>query len=330
MRGGLILILLVASSGPAFAEDARTGRARQEIEKQLKEMVKPSPASVEIVFDGIDSTRYQLLEASFDLDGESLTKKVPTGKAAGSTVLFTGDLPPGSHTVTARLVYEQAAAAGMFSYGSGTKFKVPGKFIFTAQRGLFVRVHTRVEVDDGAELQKRLQLAGNVDVDLRAKLEDGTLPPAPESLVQMQTAPKKTKPSRRNSRAKLEPLSTGERPSGKRQRSEGKVKFAAAGADDTARVKQAAYLDSATASAPGPISADAGPGAGSDAGAEPVDAGAPALDAGTATVAERPPPSAPPPPQRANQEFTATDLAVGIGAIALVAILVFALTRRRG
>lgn len=329
MRTELILILLVASSGPALAEDARTGRARQEIDQQLKEMVKPSPASVEIVFDGIDSTRYQLLDASFQLDGESLPKKVPTGKSAGPTVLFAGDLQPGSHTVTARLVYEQAAAAGMFNYGSGTKFKVPGKFIFTAQRGLLVRVHTRVEVDDGAELQKRLQLAGNVDVDLRAKLEDGILPPPPERLVQNQAALEKAKPSRRNSRVKPEPLGTGEGPSTKRRRSEGKVKFATAAADTDAPVKQTVHVDSAAASAPEPTSTAAGPDAASDAGAQSVDAGAPPVDAGTAMVAEHPQPSAPPTPQRATQGFTASDLAVGIGAIALVAILVFALIRRR-
>ncbi|HME91534.1 MAG TPA: hypothetical protein VKE49_08925, partial [Myxococcaceae bacterium] len=193
MRSGLILILLVASSGPSFAEDERTGRARQEVEQQLKEMVKPSPASVEIVFDGIDSTRYQLLDASFDLDGQPLPKKVPSGKSAGPTVLFAGDLAPGSHTVMASLVYEQSAGAGMFNYGGGTKFKLPGKFIFTAQRGLLVRVHTRVEVDDGAELTKRLQLAGNVDVDLRGKLEDGALPPPPERLLQKQAALETTK-----------------------------------------------------------------------------------------------------------------------------------------
>src|SRR5262249_40386400 len=161
-----------------------------------------------------------------------------------------------------------------FDYGGGTKFKLPGKFIFTAQRGLLVRVHTRVEVDDGAELKKRLQLAGKVEVDLRGKLEDGALPPPPEELMQRQAGLPKNKPAGRSFGVQPEPLEISEAQPPKRKRSAGKVKFASAAAGAPAAVKQAAHIDGTAAPAPDSTSTDAGATAG--AGAESVDAGAPA------------------------------------------------------
>ncbi len=337
MRSGLILILLVASASPGLADDGRASRARWEIEQQLKEMVKLPAASVEIVFDGIDSTRYQLLEASFELDGQSLPKNVPTGKSGGPTLLFAGDLLPGSHTVAARLVYEQAGGASIFDDGNGTKFKVPGKFIFSAQRGLFVRVHTRVEVDDGAELQKRLQLAGNADLDLRAQLEDGNLPAPPEKpkpAAREETADSVDQPS---SVAPETPRSI-QAPSRKRRHREGKVRFARAEVAATGP-RQAVEVGSVAKVAPERTSADRPPMvAPADAGAEslsaraaPVEAAvavasAPPMDAGASLVAEG-----------AQSEerwniggFTPVRLGIGLGGMALIAVLVFALARRLG
>ena len=163
-----VALFLISIVGPALAAEDPTVHAREELEREMREMVQLPAASVEVVFDGIDSTRYKLLEASFALDDQSLPV------AAGAKVLYAGDLPPGKHTLSATLLYEAPAP----SYGS-VKYRVPGKFIFTAQRGIFMRVHARIEVDDGAEPSKRLQLIGNAETNLRAKLEDGVLPPPP-------------------------------------------------------------------------------------------------------------------------------------------------------
>lgn len=344
MPSGLILILLVASGSPALADDGRTSRAHWEIEQQLKQMVKLPAASVEIVFDGIDSSRYQLLEASFELDGQSLPKKIPTGKAGGSTLLFAGDLLPGSHTVAARLVYEQAGAPSIFDDGNGTTFKVPGKFIFSAQRGLFVRVHTRVEVDDGAELQKRLQLAGNADVDLRAQLEDGNLPAPPEK--PKPAAPEKPKLAARDETADSvgQPSSVPpetprsiQAPSWKRRHRVGKVRLARAEEAVTAP-RQAVDVRSVAKVAPEPASTDRlSMVAIADAGAEspsaraiPVEpvavANAPPMNAGASLVAEGAQPDA----QWSIGGFTPIRMGVGLGVMALIAVLVFALARRLG
>jgi hypothetical protein len=347
VRSGLILILLVASVSPGLADDGRTSRAHREIEQQLKEMVKLPAASVEIVFDGIDSSRYQLLEASFELDGESLPKKIPAGRAGGPTLLFAGDLLPGSHTVAARLVYEQAGGASIFDDGNGTKFRVPGKFIFSAQRGLFVRVHTRVEVDDGAELPKRLQLAGNADVDLRAQLEDGNLPAPPEK---PKPAPlEKPKPAAPEETADsvsvAQPSSVApeaprsiQAPSRKRRHRDGNVKLARAEAAATGP-RQAVDVSAVAKVAPEPTSADRRPMvATADAGAESPSARATPVETVAVAVASAPPMNsvaslpadAAQPEERSNiGGFTPLRLGIGLGVIALVAVLVFAVARRR-
>jgi hypothetical protein len=163
---GRFALFLISVVGPALAAEDPAVHAREELEREMREMVQLPAASVEVVFDGIDSTRYKLLEASFALDDRSLAV------AAGAKILYAGELPPGKHTLTANFLYETPAP----SSGS-VKYRVPGKFIFTAQRGIFMRVRAHIEVDDGAEPSKRLQLVGNAEADLRAKLEDGLLPP---------------------------------------------------------------------------------------------------------------------------------------------------------
>ena len=155
------------SVGPALADDP-DARAREELERALHEMVKLPPATVELVFDGIDSTRYKLLEGSFTLDDR------PLPLPGGTHVLFSGEIQPGTHTLSTTLVYEAPSP----THGS-IRYKVPGKFIFTAQRGVLMRVRARIEVDDGAEPSKRLQLLGQAETHLRAQLEE-TLPASPE------------------------------------------------------------------------------------------------------------------------------------------------------
>ncbi|HEX4802944.1 MAG TPA: hypothetical protein VFV14_05510 [Myxococcaceae bacterium] len=148
--------------------DDRDARAREELERAVREMVKLPPATVEVVFDGIDSTRYKLLEGSFTLDDR------PLPSPGGSSVLFSGEIQPGRHILSTSLVYEAPSPTHGF-----IKYKVPGKFIFTAQRGVLMRVRARIEVDDAAEPSKRLQLMGQAETDLRADLEE-SLPPSPE------------------------------------------------------------------------------------------------------------------------------------------------------
>jgi len=131
-------------------------------------MVKLPPATVEVVFDGIDSTRYKLLEGSFTLDDR------PLSLAGGTSVLFSGEIQPGTHTLRTSLVYEAPSPTRGF-----IKYTVPGKFIFTAQRGVLMRVRAHIEVDDAAEPSKRLQLMGQAEADLRAELVE-SLPPSPE------------------------------------------------------------------------------------------------------------------------------------------------------
>ena len=105
-------------------------------------MVKLPPATVEVVFDGIDSTRYKLLEGSFTLDDR------PLSLAGGTSVLFSGEIQPGTHTLRTSLVYEAPSPTRGF-----IKYTVPGKFIFTAQRGVLMRVRAHIEGTTGSTFE---------------------------------------------------------------------------------------------------------------------------------------------------------------------------------
>ncbi len=170
---GRFALFLISVVTPALAAEDPAAHAREELEREMREMVQLPAASVEVVFDGIDSTRYKLLEATFALDDRSFALDDRSlAVAAGAKILYAGELPPGKHTLTANFLYEAPAPTS-----GSLKYRVPGKFIFTAQRGIFMRVRAHIEVDDGAEPAKRLQLIGHAEADLRAKLEDGLLPP---------------------------------------------------------------------------------------------------------------------------------------------------------
>jgi hypothetical protein len=79
---------------------------------------------------------------------------------------------------TSQLVYKEAPGT-VFTYMSGTRFKVPGRVEFIAERGLLVHIRSGVHADPGADLAMRLKPANHVQPEMLAKLEDGYMPDAP-------------------------------------------------------------------------------------------------------------------------------------------------------
>ena len=328
MRAALIALLLIPFVGSAFAEDDRSKRVREELEHQLNEMVKLPAASVELVFDGIDSTRYTLLEASFALDDK------PIPFTPSTKVLYAGEVEPGKHTLIATFSYEAPAV------NSGSiKFKVPGKFIFTAQRGILMRVRARIEVDDGAEPTKRLHLVGNAETTLRAKLED-SLPPAPEAKPEGED---KGAIRYGKKAAPVEPTAEEEATHRPRKRRSGVGTKVALAVPQPAAVRPAALKGEANPSATSAAAADAvaAPTQATETPSPPtgkgeeVDGGAVASsnsDGGfpLAPLAEvRPPPTAEAsPPPVATKATGATGMAVFGAALAAIGLIVFALARR--
>lgn len=165
----LAFILLTLVGNPADDES----KARAELELQLKRMTRMPPPSLEIRFEGIDSSRYELTEATFALDGAPLKKQPPrgVGEKRASLLLFE-IVPPGEHEVTASLTYKEVAPDGFFSY-SGLKFTLPGRFTVTAQNGLVMVLRAWVEVNDGAkDPRERLELVASAEPRMVARMAD--------------------------------------------------------------------------------------------------------------------------------------------------------------
>jgi hypothetical protein len=325
-------ILLTVFSTAAFGDSSRTEHARQQLDRQLEQMVKPPPASLEIIFDGIDSTRYTLLESSFALDGPPLPVKV-SGAEQRHTVLFSGEVTPGEHILMTRLVYEESARGGLFSYGSGIKFKVPGKFIITAQRGVALRVRARVEVDDGAEPSKRLELVGKVEADLRAKLEEG-MPPPPERLAQAEerTEPAVQKQKPQPQTRPLRNVAVDHRKP-KRKPGNGSVKLARGGEPPSDSLRSAVHKAEGTE--PGSPTAQAGSEKSPSAATEPQEEPSTPAAVAVLTTKELPSESARPaetPPSGQEPSLPASDgsaargrLGLGAGSLAVGGALLLAL-----
>jgi hypothetical protein len=59
---------------------------------------------------------------------------------------------------------------------SGTKFKVPSRMEFVAQRGLRLHLRAGIHVDTAAELKSRLKPANRMDPEMLTQVDDGSMP----------------------------------------------------------------------------------------------------------------------------------------------------------
>jgi hypothetical protein len=184
------LLLAAASAlagGQGQTEAEVEAKARAELELQLKRMTRMPPPSLEIRFEGIDSSRYELLEATFALDGTPLKTQPPHGIGEKKASLLLFDIvSPGEHVVTATLAYKEVAPDGFFSYG-GYKFTLPGRFTVTAQNGLVMVLRAWVEVNDGApDTRQRLELVASAEPRMVARMADDSTPaPAADDTVKI-------------------------------------------------------------------------------------------------------------------------------------------------
>jgi hypothetical protein len=183
LHAPLAAILLTLAGSQAEDE----AKARAELELQLKRMTRMPPPSLEIRFEGIDSSRYELTEATFALDGVPLKSKPPRGVGEKKAALLLFDIvSPGEHVVTASLSYKEVTPDGFFSYG-GYKFTLPGRFTLTAQNGLVMVLRAWVEVNDGAkDPRERLELVASAEPRMVARMADDSSPAAgPEDTVKI-------------------------------------------------------------------------------------------------------------------------------------------------
>ena len=155
--------LLFAVSGPVSPDLAR---ARLEVQDALASAAKPSPAELEIVFEGPASSRWALAEATLSVDGQEL----PFAPVGPRSTVFRGELAPGPHKVAIKLAYDERKGFGIITYADA-KYRLEKRLVAQLDRGLRVRLVLAVEVDGKADAKHRLKLSATPLAELIRRLD---------------------------------------------------------------------------------------------------------------------------------------------------------------
>jgi hypothetical protein len=169
----LVLVLGLA----ARAEDERSRRAREEVERQLAELVGRRPTRLRIAFQALDEPGYALREVAFELDDQPLAApSLATLEDEGEHLIWAGDAAPGKHRFRARAVYQNQASIVVSDEG-GYAWKVSGEVSFELQPGLEVQVRV-VPVRDRSqrEIARRIRLSFPAQAQMLSRVDDGSLP----------------------------------------------------------------------------------------------------------------------------------------------------------
>lgn len=178
MRGLMVGCVLLA--GVSFAEDDAQRRAREELERQLNQMVEKAPSRVRVEFLPVDDPNFQVEELEISLDGKPL--KMPTAAAIsgwvqdGAMPIGTLDVSPGRHKVGAKVTIHNTASP-MVSDEGDFRWKIAGDVGFDVASGIEVKVIVS-PVRDGkqTDLGKRMKLTFPSQPVMIAKLDDGSMP----------------------------------------------------------------------------------------------------------------------------------------------------------
>lgn len=174
------VLLVLALSSTAFAEDEAQRRAREELEKQLTQMVGTAPTRVRVEFQPIDDPNFRVEDIELSVDGKVI--KAPTIAAIAAWVqegpmpVGVVDVSPGRHKVNARVTYHNTASA-MVSEEGDSRWKVAGDVGFEVNAGIEVKVIvTAVRDAKQADMTKRIKLTFPSQPSMISKLDDGTMP----------------------------------------------------------------------------------------------------------------------------------------------------------
>jgi hypothetical protein len=183
-----VLIVLLIGSG-ARGEDERQRRARQELEAQLDALVGQQPTRVRVDFVGLDEPNYKLEDVAFYLDDEPVTLSANKDlNSAGTHHIWTGDVPPGRHTLKSKLTVANAASVVVSEEG-GYKWKVGGSVAFDLMSGIEVQVRVTPTRDASqSDIARRFKISMPAAPVMLAKLDDGKMPERVAPLPVNQTA----------------------------------------------------------------------------------------------------------------------------------------------
>jgi hypothetical protein len=173
-----VVVCLVAAS--ALAQTDKTKAAREEIDRQLREMMGKPPTKVKITFVGLDEPGYKIEDVVLTLDGQQLaTPSMALLSREGENLIFQGDYKPGDHRVEAKVTIVDASDS-MVSYQAGYKWKVGVNRTFTLQPGLEVAVVISPTRDSNAtDPKNKFKVSSTAVPKMLAVLDDGSIPPPP-------------------------------------------------------------------------------------------------------------------------------------------------------
>lgn len=179
LRDVMVLVVLAVSSA-AFAEDDAQRRAREELEKQLTQMVGTAPSRVRIEFQPIDDPNFRVEEFELSVDGKVIKSPTPAAISAwiqeGPMAMGVVDVAPGRHKVNARVTFHNTASALATEEGDH-RWKVAGDVGFDVNAGIEVKVIiTAVRDPKQADMSKRIKLTFPSKPSMISKLDDGTMP----------------------------------------------------------------------------------------------------------------------------------------------------------
>lgn len=143
-------------------------------------MVGTPPTRVRVEFVSPDEPNYVLEEATFEVDGKAV-KGLPlaTLSSEGTHTVFAGEVTPGKHKVSAKLLFASRASAVVSDEG-GYKWKVGGDATFEVNPGIEVQVQVVPSRDSTQkDIGKRFTLRMPAEPVMVAKLDDGKMPPPP-------------------------------------------------------------------------------------------------------------------------------------------------------
>ena len=176
--------LLVVLGAVALGEDPKAKAAREELERQLNQMVGKVPTKVRIDFLGLEEPNYVIEDATFELDGRTLTSPLASKLSEeGTHPVWNGDVTPGKHSVKVMLVVANRTSAVLSDEG-GYKWTLRGERTAEVNAGIEVHVEVTARRDGTqTDVGKRFALATTAKPVMIATLDDGSIPEPPKKPV---------------------------------------------------------------------------------------------------------------------------------------------------
>jgi hypothetical protein len=229
------VLVVLALPSTAFAEDDAQRRAREELEKQLAQMVGTAPSRVRIEFKAIDDPNFRVEAFELSVDGKVIKSPTPAAISAwieeGAMPIGVVDVAPGRRKVNVRVEYHNTASV-MVSEEGDFRWKVAGDVGFDVTAGLEVKVIiTAVRDPKQTDMNKRIKLTFPSHPSMISRLDDGTMP-EPSKL---QPAPIDAGPTKEQRKA--------DEAAAERQRKADEAKLAKAQSAEEAKLEKAAAAE---------------------------------------------------------------------------------------